>query len=64
MADKIIKGTKDFKHYQVLKGSPDTREIRCINPKCRNVAGQVPDGKGGFKYKCLACGSVFSFTKI
>lgn len=61
---RVIKGTKDLKNYQVLKGSSDIREIRCTNQKCRNVACKVPDGKGGSKYKCLACGTVFSFTQI
>lgn len=64
MADKVIKGTKDRKNYEVIKGSSDTREIRCTNPKCKNVAKQVPDGKGGFKYQCLSCHSVFTFSKI
>lgn len=64
MADKVIKGTKDRKQFQVIKGSSDTREIRCTDPKCKNVAKQVPDGKGGQKYQCLACGTVFTFTPI
>lgn len=60
---KVIKGTKDRK-YQVIKGSSDQREIRCTNGKCRNVARQVPNGKGGTTYKCGTCGFQFSFTKI
>lgn len=64
MGDKIIKGTKDRKRYQVIKGSQDTREIRCTNPKCKNVVRQVPDGRGGFTYKCSSCQATYNFLKI
>jgi hypothetical protein len=64
MADKVLRGTKDRKTFQVIKGSSDTREIRCTDQKCKNVAKQVPDGKGGTKYQCLSCGTVFTHTRI
>lgn len=64
MANKVIKGTKDRKQFQVVKGAADTRAIRCTNQKCKNVAMQVPDGKGGNTYKCLCCGTTFNFTKL
>lgn len=60
--DKTIKGTKDRKRFQVIKGSSDTREIRCN--KCRGVAKQVPDGKGGFVCKCQICGTSFTFARM
>ncbi len=64
MANKIISGTKDRKQFQVIKGAKDTRAIRCTDPKCRNVATQVPDGKGGFQCKCTVCSRVFKFTRM
>lgn len=64
MANKVITGTKARKQFQVVKGQKDTREIRCTNPKCKNVAAQVPDGKGGFVHKCLACGTTFRFSAL
>jgi DNA-directed RNA polymerase subunit RPC12/RpoP len=60
--DKVIKGTKDLKNYQIIKGTPDQREIRCTN--CKNVATQVPDGKGGFVCTCPNCGAKFTFKRI
>lgn len=60
--DKVIKGTKDRKQYQIIKGTPDQRELRC--PKCKNVATQVPDGKGGFVCTCPSCGTKFKFQKL
>lgn len=59
--DKVIKGTKDLR-YQVIKGTSDQRELRC--PKCRNVATQVPDGRGGIICKCGKCGAQFKSQKI
>lgn len=64
MANKVITGTKDKKRFEVVKGDSDTRAIRCPDAKCRNVARQVPDGKGGFKYQCGTCQKVFTFTRI
>ena len=61
---KVIKGTKDLKRYQVLKGPSDTRQIRCTNQKCRNLAVQVPDGKGGFIYQCSTCKAKFKHTAL
>jgi hypothetical protein len=61
---KVIKGTKDRKSYKVIKGPADTRQVRCTNQKCKNMAQQVPDGKGGTIYKCLVCGTKFSFTSM
>lgn len=62
MSNKVIKGTKDQKVFKVIKGQSDTRQIRCTNQKCKNLARQVPDGKGGHVYKCEACGTKFSFS--
>ena len=62
MADKVIKGTKDRKQFQVVRGAQDTRAIRC--KKCGNVATQVPDGKGGVLYQCNTCQAKFNFTKL
>lgn len=50
------------KQYQIIKGTPDQRELRC--PKCKNVATQVPDGKGGFICKCQTCGTQLTSKKI
>lgn len=61
---KTITGSRDAKRFQVIKGSSDTREIRCIKPRCKNVARQVADGKGGFICQCLTCGAKFTFSKI
>jgi hypothetical protein len=61
---KVIKGTKDLKQYQVLKGPADTRQIRCTNGKCRNLAIQVPDGKGGFIYECPNCKKRFKHSAL
>lgn len=47
----VIKGTKDKKQYQVLKGPSDTRQVRC--KRCGNYASQVPDGQGGAIYQCV-----------
>ena len=58
----VIKGTKDLKNFHVLKGQSDTRQIRCT--KCNDIATQVPDGKGGFVYKCGACLTQFKMTQI
>lgn len=62
----VVKGTKDLKRSQasVVKGQPDTRQIRCT--KCKELAVQVPNGKGGFVYQCTAsvCGTRFLMTKI
>lgn len=63
MANKVIKGTSDRKNFQVIKGSSDTREIRCTSCK-GGVAKQVPDGKGGFICQCGTCGAKFKFTKL
>ncbi len=60
--DKIVKGTKDRKRYEIIKGSPDQREIRCT--KCKGVATQAPDGKGGFICSCTSCGTKFRFQKL
>ncbi len=60
--DKVIKGTKDNKQYQIIKGTSDQRELRC--PKCRNVATQVPNGNGGFICKCSVCRAEFKFQKL
>jgi hypothetical protein len=60
--NKVIKGTKDKKRYEIIKGSPDQREIRCT--KCRSIATQVPDGKGGFICRCTSCGSTFRFKRL
>lgn len=60
--DKVIKGTKDNRQYQIIKGTPDQRELRC--PKCKNVAIQVPDGRGGFICKCSNCQAQFKFRKL
>lgn len=57
--DKIIKVAKQ---YQIIKGTADQRELRC--PKCKNVATQVPDGKGGFVCKCSTCGAQFKFQRL
>lgn len=63
MANKpVITGTRDKKRFQVVKGSQDTREIRCT--RCKNVAKQIPDGKGGHKYHCGTCGTTFVHTKL
>jgi len=62
MPDKVIKGTKDKRQYEIIKGTKDQREIRC--PKCRNVATQTPDGKGGTICACPNCGSKFSFRRL
>ena len=59
---KVIKGSKDRKAYQVIKGPSDTRQIRC--PKCKETASQTPDGKGGFLCTCPGCGAKFSFAKM
>lgn len=65
MAKKpVVTGTRDKKRFQVIKGSSDTREIRCTLTTCKNVAKQVPDGKGGFIYKCGSCGTTFKHTRI
>lgn len=61
---KVIKGTQDRKRYQTIKGSSDVRELRCTNPKCKNVAKQVPDGKGGVMYQCSSCGNRFNFATM
>ena len=58
----MIKGTKDQKKYRVVKGQSDARQVRCT--KCKELAPQVPDGKGGFVYKCPACGTRFTFTQL
>lgn len=62
MADKVIPGTKARKQFQVVKGQKDTREIRCT--KCKGVAAQVADGKGGFIHKCFTCGTTFRFSSL
>lgn len=63
MANKpVITGTRDNRRFQVIKGSQDTREIRCT--ACKNVAKQVPDGKGGSSYFCASCGTTFKHTTI
>jgi len=59
---QVIKGTRDRKKYQVVKGQTDARQVRCT--KCKELASQVPDGKGGFVYKCPSCGTQFTFTQI
>ena len=59
---KVIKGTKDQRNYRVIKGQSDTRQIRCT--KCKELASQVPDNKGGFIYRCPSCGTSFVFTQI
>ncbi len=59
---KTITGTRDKKRFQVVKGQSDTREIRCT--VCKNVAKQVPDGKGGSVYKCSTCNTTFRHTTI
>ena len=62
MPDKVIKGTKDKKQYQVVKGTKDQRELRCL--KCRNVATQIPDGRGGTICRCQTCGAQFRFQRL
>lgn len=62
MSEKVIKGTKDRRNYQVIRGTSDQREIRCT--KCKGVATQVPDGKGGFLCRCKTCGAQFKFTSL
>lgn len=62
MADKVIKGTKDKKRYEIIKGTRDQRELRC--PKCRNVAIQTPDGKGGTICVCSTCNAKFTFKRL
>lgn len=61
---KVIKGSKDARAYKVIKGPEDTRQIRCTNQKCKNLARQVPDGKGGHVYQCDACGTKFLFSSM
>lgn len=62
----VIKGSKDLKRSQasVVKGQSDSRQIRCT--KCKELAVQVPDGKGGYVYQCTAtvCGTRFSMTRM
>lgn len=58
----VIKGTKDLKNYQVVRGPQDTRQVRCT--KCKELASQVPDGKGGFVYECASCKTRFKMTQI
>jgi len=57
----VIKGTKDKRSYQVVKGPKDARQVRC--PRCKELASQVPDGKGGYVYAC-PCGARFAFSAI
>ena len=64
MPDKVIKGTKDRKNFQIVKGPSDTRQIRCTNKKCNNLAIQVHDGRGGHVYECTTCKTRFAFSKI
>jgi hypothetical protein len=59
---KIIKGSKDQRRYDVLKGPKDTRQMRCR--KCHGLAIQQPDGKGGYIYICSGCGTPYRFTTI
>ena len=61
---KVVKGTKDKKKYQVLKGPSDTRQLRCTKQTCKNLVVQVPDGKGGFVYECPVCKARYSFLTI
>lgn len=60
--DKVIKGTKDLHNYKVVKGPQDARQIRC--PGCKELASQVPDGKGGTICQCSGCGKKFKFRAI
>lgn len=59
---KVIKGTKDLRTVRVIKGQKDTRQLRC--PNCKELATQVPDGKGGTMTKCPSCQSTFNCTRI
>lgn len=63
-AKKVVNGTKDRKKFQVIKGQTDTRQLRCTNQKCKNLAIQVPDGKGGFICQCTSCGLKFKFAQL
>ncbi len=68
---KVIKGTKDAakkdvaykkaKDFRVVKGPKDVRQVRC--PGCKELASQVPDGKGGNIYQCT-CGRRFAFKPM
>lgn len=59
---KVIKGTRDLRNYQIIKGTSDQRELRC--PKCKGVATQVPDGKGGTICQCKVCKARFKFSSL
>ena len=59
---KVVKGTKDARNFQVVKGPKDVRQIRCT--KCKDLAVQVPDGTGGYVYKCTSCGSKFKIASM
>lgn len=62
---KIISGTRDFKKSKPVKTlRSNIGEIRCTNQKCKNIAKQVPDGKGGQRHRCLTCGLTFTFTNF
>lgn len=62
---KVIAGTKAHKQQaQVVKGSKDTRQIRCTNQRCKNIAIQVPDGKGGLIHECVICKTRFLFVRL
>jgi hypothetical protein len=58
----VIKGTKDRKQYQVLRGITDTRKIRC--KRCQGLALEVPDGKGGKILKCSQCDLEFKSISL
>ncbi len=59
---KVIKGTKDLRGYQVIKGASDARQIRC--GRWKGLAVPVPDGAGGFLYRCSGCGARYGTQAI
>lgn len=64
---KTIRGTKDLKraqpsNAQVVRGAKDPRQFRC--PRCKNLATNEPDGKGGTKLRCTFCGRSFATQTI
>ncbi len=68
---KVIRGTGDKlakekavgvnKPYRIVRGPKDARQVRC--PGCKELASQVPDGMGGFTYKCR-CGRQFAHVPM
>lgn len=62
MGTKVLKGTKDARAFQVVKGPRDTRQVRCKN--CGGLASQVPNGSGGTVHRCIQCGIEYKFQMI